>query len=192
MAAAAEPAEQPTTCVHYQPHDGGRTRRLGHRPHRIIPLRRLEDFIVKRNPILVCLVSVGAFIAAMLAVVSPASAQTASCAPAAYGPSCIFWGQNYNGSHTGVVGAVPNFPVSGSTDYVYKSSGAGHGQYLGNNNGSNWNRDTVCRVHLWYNPNYSGYEVTLDVYGSGNGVARKKGSQLGHLLNNLRSQGWSC
>ena len=139
-----------------------------------------------------CLTGVFAVLGAVFAFAGPASATpTSSCTVAADGPGCLFYSQAYNGSHTGVPELVSNFPTSGSTAYTFKSAGSGQGQRIGNNNGSNRNADTACSVILWYNTGASsGPSVVLNKYGTG--VYQRKGSELGTLLNNLRSQSWSC
>jgi len=115
------------------------------------------------------------------------AAVSGSCSHSLYG-LCEYWGQSYNDSHTMIynVSGVANLPISGSTSYVFKSSGSGQGEYLGNNNGSVRNYADTS-VNLYYNTNYSGPELTLSQWnssGSGNG---KAGSGQGSLLNNLRS-----
>ena len=99
---------------------------------------------------------------------------------------CEYWGQSYDGSHSMInhVAEVPNLPISGSTSYVFVSSGTGHGEYLGNNNGSVRNYADVS-INLYYNTNYSGPELTLSQWNT-SGYS-KAGSQQGSLLNNLRS-----
>lgn len=131
-----------------------------------------------------------ALIAPMI-IASPASAAPrANCVSGAFQDHCIFWGQSYNNSRTGVAEVVDNFPVSGSTAYRYLSAGTGQGEYIGNNNGSDRNLDTACAVTLWYNPGQGGPHVGLTRYPqSGH---QRAGSQLGVLLNNIRSQSWVC
>jgi len=112
---------------------------------------------------------------------------SSSCSQSLYG-LCEYWGQSYDGAHSMIynVTEVANLPVSGSTSYVFLSSGSGQNQYLGNNNGSLRNYADVS-INLFYNTNYSGPELTLgqgNVSGSG---SAKKGSEQGSLLNNLRS-----
>jgi hypothetical protein len=129
--------------------------------------------------------SVVAVAAATLMMAAPANADVYPFCGENDG-HCIFWGQNYDGSMSTVVGDVPNFPVSGSTQYTFQSSGTGQGQRIGNNNGSDANYDLFCQVKLWYSPNYAGPSVTLTQEYS-TGWARH-GSELGSLLNNIRSQ----
>lgn len=137
------------------------------------------------------LAATAALAAGGLATAGSASASpTTNCAVAPYGPNCIFYSQNYDGSHTGVPENLSNFPVSGSTAYRYLSSGSGQGQYLGNNNGSLSNRDNVCAVTAWYSTNSRGPFLTLTRYGVG--VYQARGAQQGQLLNNIRSQSWGC
>jgi hypothetical protein len=130
----------------------------------------------------------------MVFAASPAMASdiTSSCPVGGYGTGvdCIFYSEAYNGSHTGVLYGVLNFPVSGSTEYKYLSSGAGQGQYIGNNNGSNRNTNTGYYYRIYYSQNLAGYQVTLSPYGA-TGYERA-GSQLGNLLNNIRSQEIYC
>lgn len=150
---------------------------------------------MKRSRILAVTISILAFVGATFFAASPASAVNATCVIGAYGDDCIYWGQSYNGSHSGVSEEVLNFPVSGTTEYKYLSAGSGQGQYLGNNNGSNRNYDSVCVLTIWYNPAssggvFSGPSLTLAKYPlSGYGRA---GSGLGTLLNNIRGQSWTC
>lgn len=147
---------------------------------------------MNRSKIAIGIASIGAAVAMAVLPAAAANADaTSTCTVAAVsGQSCIYWGQAYNNSHSGVLEAVSNFPVSGSTSYKYLSSGTGAGEYIGNNNGSVANDDTQCTLFLWYNQNDSGPELTLSVYGTSG--AKKAGSGLGSLLNNLRSQSWSC
>ena len=151
-----------------------------------------RSMITIRSKVLIALTAAGALVAAMVLAASPAFANTdpSSSCPilSGGGYDCIFYGESYNGSHTGVYYSNPDFPVSGSTQWVYLSSGAGQGEYLGNNNGSNRNTDRTDPLHIWYSPDSSGYEVTLSPYGTSG--YEKAGSQLGHLLNNIRSQSW--
>lgn len=103
-----------------------------------------------------------------------------------YGDHCVHWGQNYDGSHSGIwQSTVPDFPVTGSTHWVYMSAGTGQGQYIGNNNGSNQNLDRICQLRLFYDPGYGTPSVTLGTYGSS--TWQKQGGGLGTLLNNIRS-----
>lgn len=103
---------------------------------------------------------------------------------------CIHWGQKYNGSASSVYGNISNFPVSGSTSYVYLSGGSGQGQYIGNNNGSNRNWLIFCEYRIYYSPNYSGPSILMAQYG--NPGWSRNGSGLGTLLNNIRSQTEYC
>ncbi|WP_432843305.1 hypothetical protein [Dactylosporangium sp. CA-092794] len=98
---------------------------------------------------------------------------------------CIYWGQSYSGSFANISGDVPDYPVSGSTSLTYKSSGTGQGERIGNNNGSHRNYEVFCRIRIWYNPNYSGPNLVLAQYGEPGW--QLAGSQLGTLLNNIRS-----
>jgi hypothetical protein len=134
----------------------------------------------------------GVLASAMAITTTPAHANPTTDCPIgpSFGVDCIFWGQGYDGSHSGVVETVSDFPVSGSTSYVYVSSGTGQGEYIGNNNGSNINTDTACRLNIWYDPGYAGHEVTFMPHGTSQFEAA--GSGLGFLLNNIRSQNWSC
>ncbi|MEJ3748574.1 hypothetical protein WEI85_35500 [Actinomycetes bacterium KLBMP 9797] len=141
---------------------------------------------------------IAAGIAASVALVAPAvliggPASATPHAPCVIGPEedhCIYWGQSYSGSHSGVPEEVANFPVSGATPYIYLAAGSGQGERIGNNNGSDQNLDTTCEVTLWYDPNFAGPSVTLTSYPlSGH---QRAGSQLGTLLNNIRSQDWAC
>ncbi|RQX12213.1 hypothetical protein DDE19_29015 [Micromonospora ureilytica] len=122
-------------------------------------------------------------VAATLLPAGPAQAIDDNCGE--QNGHCIYWGQNYNGSHSNVVESVPNYPTSGSTPYTFRSSGSGQGQRIGNNNGSNRNYLQRCRIRLWYNPNYSGPNVVLAQYGDPGW--QRRGSELGSLLNNIRS-----
>jgi hypothetical protein len=146
---------------------------------------------VKRSKILVGLTSA---VAAGAMTIHPAgaaqAAPTSTCTVASFGPLCIYWGQSYNDSHSGVVEAVSNFPVSGSTSYKYLSAGTGQGQFIGNNNGSVINDDTTCTAFLWYSTGSSGPELTLSRHGTTGD--EKAGSAQGTLLNNLRSLSWAC
>ena len=123
---------------------------------------------------------------------SPASAAVTSTCTLGHSnmQNCIFWGQAYNNSKSGVTGHVSNFPVTGTTGYIYKSAGTGQGQYLGNNNGSNRNMDQHCNMALYYDPNYSG--PSLGFAPNPSPGYQKAGSGLGQLLNNMRSQSWLC
>lgn len=146
---------------------------------------------MKRSRILAAAAAVAAAGAmALLPATAAQASPSSSCTVASYGPLCIYWGQSYNGSHTGVPEAVSNFPVSGSTSYKYLSSGTGQGEYIGNNNGSVSNDDSTCTAFLWYDQNYSGPELTLTKHGLTG--YQKAGSAQGSLLNNLRSLSWSC
>lgn len=138
-----------------------------------------------------CAAAVAALAAPVLLAAGPAqAAPRANCTSGAFQDHCIFWGQSYNGSHTGVAEAVDNFPVGGSTPYVYLSSGTGQGQYIGNNNGSDRNLDTACAVTIWYDPGPGGPNITLSKYPQSG--YQRAGSQLGTLLNNIRAQSWNC
>lgn len=146
---------------------------------------------MKRSRILAGVVGIAAAGAmALLPAGSAQAAPTSSCTAASFGPLCIYWGQSYNDSHSGVVEAVSNFPTSGSTSYKYLSSGTGQGQYIGNNNGSVINDDTTCTAFLWYGTSSTGPELTLSKHGTTGD--RKAGTGQGQLLNNLRSLSWSC
>lgn len=145
---------------------------------------------MRPSRILAGIASVVAFLAVSFFASSPANAITSTCTIAAYGDSCIYWGQSYNGSHAGVAEAVSDFPVSGTTSYRYMSSGTGQKEFIGNNNGSNRNYDTVCTLTIWYNPGYSGYTLTLPTYPLSG--YQRAGSGLGTLLNNIRAQSWYC
>lgn len=147
---------------------------------------------MKYPRIAACLVASAALLTSAI-IASPASAAPrANCVSGAFQDHCIFWGQAYDGSHTGVAEAVSNFPVSGSTSYRFLSSGSGQGQYIGNNNGSDRNLDTACAVTLWYDPNppNSGPHLTLSRYPQSG--YQRAGSQLGSLLNNIRAQTRTC
>jgi hypothetical protein len=138
-----------------------------------------------RTKIFICLAALATLAAATLTFAGPAAAFDPYCTVQAYGDHCVFWSQSYGGAHAGDPGAVPDWIV-----YNYPNNGTGQGGHIGNNNGSDRNVDTVCHVRLWYNPNYGGYEVTLNPYGTSG--YQRAGSGLGHLLNNLRSQNWYC
>jgi hypothetical protein len=149
-----------------------------------------RGFLVKLSRVAACLAASAALLAPAI-IASPASATPrANCVSGAYQDHCIFWGQSYNGSHTGVAEPVANFPVSGSTPYVYLSSGTGRGERIGNNNGSDRNLDTACTAILWYDPNHRGPNIALTRYPQSG--YQRAGSALGTLLNNIRSQSWVC
>lgn len=150
---------------------------------------------MKQSRILAGAAAVVAFLAVSFFAAGPAQAATSTCSIGYItGQSCIHWGQSYNGSQSGVTEAVENFPVSGSTSYVYLGSGSGQGQFIGNNNGSNRNLDTLCYLTIWYNPAsggvFSGISRTFTPYP--NAGYQAAGSGLGTLLNNIRGQTWSC
>ncbi len=140
---------------------------------------------MRRRSIITWTTSAVAFIAVALLPAGPANAATVDANCEFENGHCIYWGQSYNGSHSNISGDVSNYPVSGSTNFTYKSSGTGQGQYIGNNNGSNRNYLLFCRIRIWYNPNYTGASLVLAQYG--NPGWERAGSQLGALLNNIRS-----
>lgn len=142
----------------------------------------------------ICLALAGASVLAAATVISalPASAAPTSSCPVGNdtGVDCIFYLEAYDGSHTGVYDIVSNFPVSGSTSYVFLTSGTGKGSYLGNDNGSNRNTDTGTCPTIYYSTGYSGPALSLNKYGLTG--YEEAGSGLGSLLNNIRSQNWSA
>lgn len=138
---------------------------------------------MKRSTGMAALASVAATVVALLPG-SPAQAAVDGVCGYQLG-HCIWWGQAYDGSHSNITEPVANYPTSGSTPYTYRSSGSGQGQRIGNNNGSNANFLVFCRIRLWYSPNYSGPAVVMAQYLEP-GWARA-GSELGTLLNNIRS-----
>jgi len=138
-----------------------------------------------RSKFIAYVAALGALVAAMFTFATPAWAYDPYCTVQAYGDHCVFWSQAYSGAYAGDPGWIPDWSL-----YTYPNNGTGAGEVIGNNNGSDRNVDTVCYVQLWYNPNYTGYELTLNPYGT-SGYERA-GSALGYLLNNLRSQNWYC
>lgn len=102
-----------------------------------------------------------------------------------YASFCTFWGQNYDGAHDG----YGNGDVYDLNTHRYPNNGAGSGQIEGNNNGSNRNYNTQCPVMIYYNPGYTGYSLKFGPYGT-TGYQRA-GTQLGSLLNNIRSIKWT-
>jgi hypothetical protein len=138
-----------------------------------------------RARILSCVAGLAGLLTAMLVSAVPASANEMQpdCTAGHYGTHCVWWGQSYNGAHAGFDWAqcrTPDYNV-----FYYPSNGTGHGERIGNNNGSDQNGDIYNALTLYYDPNYAGYTVTLSPYGISGW--EKAGSQLGHLLNNLRS-----
>ncbi|GIH07560.1 hypothetical protein Rhe02_56270 [Rhizocola hellebori] len=140
---------------------------------------------MRRQSVLASITSAVAFISVALLPAAPAQAATVDANCGFQNGHCIYWGQSYNGSHSNISGDVSNYPVSGSTSFTYKSSGTGQGQRIGNNNGSNRNYELFCRIRIWYNANYAGPNLVLAQYGEPGW--ERAGSQLGVLLNNIRS-----
>lgn len=134
-----------------------------------------------------CMMATAALVAVgQLALAMTAGASVGTDCSTPQSGLCEYWGQSYDGSHSRIynVTEVANLPVSGSTPYVFLSSGSGNGEYLGNNNGSVRNYNDVS-VNLYYNTNFSGPELTLSQYNTSG--YQKAGSAQGSLLNNLRS-----
>lgn len=135
------------------------------------------------------LATTGIALATLLAVLlpaAPASAAVKSTCTSTAGDLCIYWGQSFDGSKSGVDNSsVSNYPVSGSTGYIYVAAGMGQGQYLGNNNGSTRNYHRTCQQRLYYDPSFGGTFITLGRYLQ-SGYS-KAGTEQGALLNNLRS-----
>ncbi|MDQ1739623.1 MAG: hypothetical protein QOE53_1275 [Pseudonocardiales bacterium] len=101
---------------------------------------------------------------------------------------CTYWGQSYDGAQVEVLNNRAD--LAASPVVYYPANGTGQGEHVYNNNGSNRNGNGLCTVTLYYNANYAGYSVTLQRYGQAGW--QKAGSQLGSLLNNLRSFRFNC
>jgi len=158
------------------------------------------DFVTVRHKITATAVGIAGLTAAGLLVAGPSAnaatnpavgtaaspAISTACSPTPFGIQCNYWGQSYNGAHGGEGGWVPDF----KPNEKYPNNGTGAGQGIWNNNGSNVNEDTKCSPTIYFDPNYSGPSVTFNL--NGTGVYRRAGTQLGSLLNNIRSQSWSC
>ena len=115
---------------------------------------------------------------------TPAVAQPVDeCNFGAGGGLCTYWGQAYNGAQAEVV--YDRADLAASPVVYYPANGTGQGEHVYNNNGSERNGNPGCNVIIYYNPNYSGYSLTLTPYATPG--YEKAGSQLGHLLNNIRS-----
>jgi hypothetical protein len=138
-----------------------------------------------RRTVFAALTSAATFAAVALLPASPAQAATADGNCGFQNGHCIYWGQSYNGSRTNISGDVSNYPTSGSTIFTFKTAGSGQGQRIGNNNGSNRNYELFCRIRIWYHANYTGPNLVLAQYGEPGW--ERAGSQLGTLLNNIRS-----
>jgi len=153
---------------------------------------RAREVAVKRFRVFFWAVLLVAFSGAALTSATPAQAQPSASCRIGVSPAdnCFYWGQSYDGSHAGVTEFVLDFPVTGTTEYQYLTPGAGQWWYLGNDNGSNRNGDTKCETAVYYNPNFSGPDVTLPMYPQSG--YQRAGGELGTLLNNARSETWNC
>jgi len=145
---------------------------------------------MRRKKIATLLIGIAAAAAATFALASPASAQgvTNNCGVSADAGQCVFWGQNYNDSHSYAYDNISDFDsllyLSGD------SSTPGFGTVIKNNNGSDINDSTACQLDLWSGINYSGDLKILAPYGESGHAA--SGSGLGLLLNSLESQEFFC
>jgi hypothetical protein len=100
---------------------------------------------------------------------------------------CTYWGQSYNGAQVEIVSDRADLA---SPVVYYPANGTGQGEHVYNNNGSERNGNGLCPVTIYYNANYSSYSVTMAPYGQPG--YQKAGSQLGSLLNNIRSLRFNC